>query len=66
MAYDKVRDNLLRRMAARQGLILHRSARRDTRARDYGLYWLTSSTGAHLTGLLSMDEIEHYLRGTTP
>lgn len=37
---DKVRENRLRRMAARQGLTLHRSRRRDPRALDYGGYWL--------------------------
>lgn len=37
---DKVFENRMRRMAARQGLILQKSGRRDRRARDYGLYRL--------------------------
>jgi len=37
---DKVRENRLRRMAARQGLRLEKSRRRDDRALDYGTYWL--------------------------
>jgi hypothetical protein len=60
---EKVRDNLLRRMAARQGLVLRRSARRDRRALDYGLYWLVNSRGNAVTGMISMDEAERYLRG---
>lgn len=40
MANDKVRENRLRRMATRQGLRLEKSRRRDTRALDYGRYWL--------------------------
>lgn len=44
MTDDKVRENRLRRMAARQGLTLSRSRRRDPRALDYGLYWLTETT----------------------
>jgi hypothetical protein len=37
---EKVRENRLRRMADRQGLTLTRSRRRDTRALDFGKYWL--------------------------
>jgi hypothetical protein len=37
---DKVRANRLRRMAARYGLRLVKSGRRDPRAPDYGLYAL--------------------------
>jgi hypothetical protein len=34
----KVRENRLRRMALRQGLVLEKSPRRDPRALDYGLW----------------------------
>lgn len=67
MAYDKVRDNLLRRMAARQGLTLTRSRRRDPRALDYGLYWLADSTGEIVAATkagVGMDEIEAFLTGS--
>jgi hypothetical protein len=37
---DKVRENRVRRMADRQGLILRKSRRRDRRAWDFGSYWL--------------------------
>jgi hypothetical protein len=63
MAYDKVRDNRLRRMAARQGWTLHRSARRDPRALDYGMYWLLRHADGHVSDMMSMDEVERYLRG---
>jgi hypothetical protein len=39
----KVRENRLRRMAARQGLRLARNPRRDPRAIDYGSYMLTDA-----------------------
>ncbi len=37
---EKVRENRLRRMAERQGLVLAKSRRRDPRAWDYGTYML--------------------------
>lgn len=37
---DKVRENLLRRMAQRQGFVLERSRRRDPKAKDFGKYRL--------------------------
>lgn len=37
---DKIRENRLRRMAKRRGLLLVKSRRRDTGALDYGLYVL--------------------------
>lgn len=64
---DKVRENRLRRMAERQGLVLTRSRRRDPRALDYGLYWLartkgqiTDSDDSLLSGV-TLDEVEAYL-----
>jgi hypothetical protein len=65
MTDDKVRENRLRRMASRQGLALRRSRRRDRRALDYGLYWLTDASGASVTSFsgVSLDEAERYLSG---
>jgi hypothetical protein len=40
MTDEKVRENRLRRVAERQGFALHKPRRRDTRALDYGEYWL--------------------------
>jgi hypothetical protein len=37
---SKVRENRLRRAAARQGFVLRKSRRRDVRALDYGEVWL--------------------------
>jgi hypothetical protein len=39
-AAEKVRENRIRRVAARQRLRLERSRRRDSRAVDYGRYQL--------------------------
>lgn len=47
---EKVRENRLRRMAERQGLMLVKSRRRDPRALDYGLYWLASDTKGNRVG----------------
>lgn len=63
MADDKVRENRLRRMASRQGLTLSRSRRRDRRALDYGLYWLSDTSGSNVTSAagISLDDVERYL-----
>jgi hypothetical protein len=68
--HTKVRENRLRRMAARQGYRLLKNPRRDPRAVDYGSYmlvdahagnfvadfgWDHPSTGNHL------DEVEEWL-----
>ena len=37
---DKARENRVRRMAERQGLILRKSRRRGRRTWDFGSYWL--------------------------
>lgn len=58
---SKVRENRLRRMATRQGLQLHRSPRRDTRALDYGLYRLLPGDDTWI----SIDEVQAHLTGTT-
>lgn len=69
---DKVRENRLRRMAARRGLQLIKSGRRDPQALDYGLYALIDPTtgGAVNPALVNMftcswslDEVETYLNG---
>ncbi len=60
-----MRENRLRRMAWRQGLLLRKSRRRDPRALDYGAYWLVD---ASINGIVaggqfgvSLDDIEDYL-----
>jgi hypothetical protein len=61
---DTIRENRLRRMAARRGLRLQKSCRRDPRALDYGLYWLVKagSIEGRLSGVrvdgLTIDDIE--------
>ena len=63
----KIRENRLRRMAQRQGLILRKSRRRDPRATDYGTYTLTNMHTNNLEygqyGIIGLDEIETYLNG---
>lgn len=60
---EKVRENRLRRMAQRQGLTLTRSRRRDPRALDFGLYWLTDASGANVTPEqgIDIDAVEAFL-----
>jgi hypothetical protein len=45
---EKVRENKLRRMAARQGLKLLKSRRRDPRALEYGGYQLQEIKTVHV------------------
>jgi len=68
MAENKVHENLLRRMAGRQGLTLHRSRRRDPRALDYGRYWLKDTAGTAVTAATgtSIEEVEAFLLEGTP
>jgi hypothetical protein len=70
---EKVRENRLRAAAARQGLTLSRSRRRDTMALTYGTYMLLSETTREVVAGdvesgqgygLSLDEVEKFL--TTP
>lgn len=64
MSNEKVRENLLRRMATRRGLALTKSRRRDPRALDYGKYWIADArTNALLTPEqgMDLDEIEEWL-----
>lgn len=65
-----VRENRMRRMAKRQGLILNKNRRRDPKALDYGRYWLVRDgdlwpdmpVEIHTDSLgLTLDEVEAYL-----
>ncbi len=56
---QKVRENRLRRMAARQGYRLHKSRRRDSLATDFETYRL--ARGAAVTRPLTLDEVEQRL-----
>jgi hypothetical protein len=65
---EKVRENKLRRMASRQGLVLARSRRRDVRALDYGTYQLVDAatnvvvaSGPRSDYGLTLDQIEEEL-----
>lgn len=63
---QKVRENRLRRMAARQGLRLEKSRRRDPRALDYGTYRLrdeATQTAVVVSDrpTLTLDDVERYL-----
>lgn len=47
----KVRENRLRRVAERQGMMLQKSRRRDPRSLDYASFWLTEpETNIVVTG----------------
>jgi hypothetical protein len=72
---DKVRENRVRRMAARQGLQLIKSRTRDPRALDYGSYMLLDGDRVVLGGTrrklgrkfrrgmaVSLDEVEAFLK----
>ena len=60
---EKVRINRARRAAARQGLALRRTRRRDRRALDYGTYALVAVVpGVADRGEgLTMDDVERAL-----
>jgi hypothetical protein len=57
----KVRENKLRRAAARQGLLLSKSPRRDKLATDYALWLLWDGTGSKPPYTLSLDQLERAL-----
>ena len=61
----KVRVNRLRRVAARQGMRISKSRRRDPRALDYGRYWISGENRALLTSEygVTLDEVEEFLSG---
>jgi hypothetical protein len=64
---EKIRENRLRRMAARQGLQLIKSRRRDPRAIDYGQYWIADARsnflhkGPYNDGFADLDQVEQFL-----
>lgn len=47
---DKVRENLVRRAAKRQGYELAKSRRRDPKARDFERYMLVNEAGKPVFG----------------
>lgn len=60
----KVRENRLRRIAARRGLILRKTRRRDPGAMDYGMYCLVTVQGdTEICGLARLERIEEFLAG---
>lgn len=61
MTEEKIRENRLRRAAARQGLTLHKSRTRDPRALDYGR-WRISGPGVDVE-CEDVDQVEAYLQG---
>ena len=72
MTPDKTRETRLRRLAARQGLRLQKSPRRDPNAWDFGTYQLVDDRGGwvvlanHQIGHgygMSLDDIEEWLNG---
>ena len=62
---EKVRENKMRRIAKRQGMMLKKSRRRDRRAWDYGSYWLVDADRNALVFPdehgASLEDIESYL-----
>ena len=67
----KTRENRLRRIADRQGYRLVKSARRDPRASDYGMWMITDLrtntvvAGTEVIGRpsMSLDDVEAWLMG---
>jgi hypothetical protein len=68
---EKVRENLLRRVADRQGLALRKSRTRDPRAIDYDRWMIVSlipgrpdiGTGPTGKPTMTLDEVEANLMG---
>lgn len=71
MMSDQVREARLRRIAKRQGFLLQKSHRRDSRAVDYGLYRLVASDTRELVlgssrtcpFQMNLDLVEQFLTG---
>jgi hypothetical protein len=59
---DKVRENRLRRMAERQGYKVSKSRRRDTRAIDYGEWWVVDMNRNRVFAG-DIDSLERWLMG---
>lgn len=53
---DRNRENRLRRLAARQGLKLKKSRRRDPYASDYGGYWIIEPRSKAVATFLRGDQ----------
>jgi hypothetical protein len=66
---EKVKENRLRRIAGRRGLILRKSRRRDPQAVDFGAYWLVDAESNFLIygdqWGTDLDGIEEFLTGDT-
>ena len=66
---EKVKENRLRRMAERQGLVLRKSRARDPRALTYGVYYVADVERNILDQRidqskgLTIDEVEALLNG---
>lgn len=66
---DKVRENRIRRMAERRGLVLRKSRRRDPGALDFGTYQLVDSRNCLVLGNsntasgygIDLGEVERFL-----
>ena len=62
---SKVDEDRVRRMAARQGLVLNKSRRRDPLAYDYGAFWLLAGSGQIVAGDersgMTLEEAEAWL-----
>lgn len=56
----KTRENRLRRVAERQGLVFTKTRRRDPRATDYGHYYLHRD-GVQVLDAANLDEVERFL-----
>jgi hypothetical protein len=60
---DKVRENRLRRVAARRMLTLSKIRRRDPGAHDFGTYCLTNSRGEEIARCRDLNSAETFLTG---
>jgi hypothetical protein len=73
MAYEKVRENRLRRMLDRRGFKLVKSRRRDTEAWDFGSYIIIDQAtglivegGSHQAHLPGLEDVEAWLKKPRP
>ena len=61
--HNRAQEMRLRRMAQRQGLVLHKSRRRDPHALDYGVITIDSGRGRVIATFRDPDAAERWLRG---
>jgi len=73
MTAEKVLENRLRRVAARQGLTLNKSRRKDTRAMDFGGYMLSHTEknavvygGSPFAFSASLEDVARFLKEPVP